>query len=154
MTIASQVRDFMEINSVDYEVIPHTVSYTAQETAASVHRPGREVVKPVLITDGEKYALAVVDAPHKVDLDKFARVSGMEGAVLAEEEVMREVFPDCEPGAMPPFGNLYGVDVYCDKHLEKDDTITFNACTHYEAVRMKWEDFKRIVEPQIVDIFD
>ncbi len=154
MSIATQVRDFMELNEVDYEVIAHPVTYTAQETAASVHRPGKEVVKPVLVTDGENYALAVVDAPHQVDLDKFARVSGMEGAVLSDEAVMRELFPDCEPGAMPPFGNLYGIKVYCDSHLEQDDTITFNACTHYEAVRMKWEDFKRIVKPVIVDIYD
>ena len=154
MSIAIQVRDFMETNGVDYEVIPHPVTYTAQETAASVHRPGREVVKPVLITDGEQYALAVVDAPHHVDLDKFALASGMEGAVLADEAVMRELFRDCEPGAMPPFGNLYGIKVYCDSHLEEDDSITFNACTHYEAVRMKWEDFKRIVKLIIVDIYE
>ncbi|MBW7996088.1 MAG: YbaK/EbsC family protein [Candidatus Glassbacteria bacterium] len=153
MTIAAKVREFMEQNDVDYEVIPHAVTYTAQETAASVHRPGREVVKPVLLTDGEEYALAVVDAPHQVDLDSFARASGMEGAVLADEAAMRELFPDCEPGAMPPFGNLYGIKVFCDKHLEKDDTITFNACTHHEAVRMKWEDFKRLVKPVMVEIF-
>lgn len=154
MSIATQVRDFMETNGVDYEVIPHPATYTAQETAASVHRPGREVVKPVLVTDGDSYALAVVDAPHQVDLDKFSRASGMEGAQLADEAAMRELFPDCEPGAMPPFGNLYGIKVYCDSHLEQDDSITFNACTHYEAVRMKWEDFKRIVKPVIVDIYD
>ncbi len=154
MSIATQVRNFMDTNKVDYEVIPHPVTYTAQETAASVHRPGREVVKPVLVTDGESYALAVVDASHQVDLDKFAKASGMEGVVLADESVMRELFPDCEPGAMPPFGNLYGVKVYCDSHLEQDDSITFNACTHYEAVRMRWEDFKRIVKPVIVDIYD
>jgi Ala-tRNA(Pro) deacylase len=154
MSIATQVKDFMETNGVDYEVIAHPVTYTAQETAASVHRPGREVAKPVLITDGENYALAVVDAPHQVDLNKFARASGMEGAMLADESVMRELFPDCEPGAMPPFGNLYGIKVFCDSNLQEDDTITFNACTHYEAVRMKWEDFKRIVKPVIVDIYD
>ncbi len=152
MSIATQLQEFMASNAVEYEVIAHPVTYTAQETAASVHRPGREVVKPVLVTDGENYALAVVDAPHQVDFHKFARASGMEGAVLADEAVMRELFPDCEPGAMPPFGNLYGVKVYCDSHLEQDDSITFNACNHYEVVRMKWEDFKRIVKPVIVDI--
>lgn len=152
MSISAKVKGFMEQNGVDYELIQHSTTYTAQETAASVHRPGREVVKPVLITDGEEYALAVVDAPHQVDLDKFARVSGMEGAVLAEEAPMRELFPDCEPGAMPPFGNLYGIRVYCDKLLEKDDSITFNACTHHEAVRLKWDDFKRVVNPEMADI--
>ena len=152
MSISVKVRDFMKENDVDYEVIQHGVTYTAQETAASVHRPGREVVKPVLITDGEKFVLAIVDAPHLVDLDRFARVSGMEGAVLAQESDMRELFPDCEPGAMPPFGNLYGIEVYCDSKLAEDDSITFNACTHHEAVRMKWDDFQRLVRPVMVDI--
>ena len=152
MSISVKVREFMKSNNVDFEVIQHAVSYTAQETAASVHRPGKEVVKPVLITDGERFALAVVDAPHKVDLDRFALASGMAGAALADEAVMRGLFPDCEPGAMPPFGNLYGMDVYCDTRLAEDDSITFNACTHHEAVRMKWEDFERLVRPIMVDI--
>lgn len=152
MSISVKVREYMKQNDVDYEVIQHGVTYTAQETAASVHRPGREVVKPVLLTDGEKYALAIVDAPHLVDLDRFAMASGMAGPMLAEEAVMRQLFPDCEPGAMPPFGNLYGIDVYCDNKLAADDSITFNACSHHEAVRMKWEDFTRLVRPIMVDI--
>ncbi|MFH1069619.1 MAG: YbaK/EbsC family protein [Candidatus Glassbacteria bacterium] len=152
MSVSKKLSRLLEENRIDFELIPHSVAYTAQETAASVHRPGREVVKSVLITDGENYALAVVDAPHQVDLEKFAAASGMTNPMLAGEEVMRELFADCEPGAMPPFGNLYGLKVYVDRRLEKDDTITFNACSHFEAIRMKFADFSRLCQPVLADL--
>lgn len=153
MSVSRKLSILLEQNGIDFEVIPHGVAYTAQETAASVHRPGKEVVKSVLITDGESYALAVVDAPHQVDLKKFAEASGMKNPRLAGEEVMRELFPDCEPGAMPPFGNLYGLKVYTDRSLADDDTITFNACSHFEAIRMKFDDFRKLCQPVLVDLF-
>lgn len=152
MSISNKLSELLKEKNVDYEVLHHPVTYTAQETAASVHRPGREVVKSVILTDGSACAMAVVDAPHQVDLNKFAGLSGMENPSLAGESKIRELFPECEPGAMPPFGNLYGIQVFVDSHLEKDDTITFNAGSHFEAIRMKYADFKDICGPRVGDI--
>lgn len=151
MSVSVKLVQFLKEKGVDYEVLPHTVSYTAQETAASVHTPGKEVAKSVVITDGSEYVIAVVDAPHQVDLKKFAAVSGMKKTSLASEDRLRELFPDCEPGAMPPFGNLYDIKVFVDKTLEEDETIIFNAGSHFEAIRLKYEDFKKLAQPQVGD---
>ena len=151
MSVSVKLVQFLKDKGVEYEVIPHTVSYTAQETAASVHTPGREVAKSVVVTDGSEYAMAVVDAPHQVDLKKFAALSGMKKPHLAGEDRLREIFPDCEPGAMPPFGNLYDIKVFVDKALEEDETITFNAGSHFEAIRLKFADFIKLAKPRVGD---
>ena len=151
MTISKRLSQFLKEKKVGYEVVSHDVTYSAQHTAASVHTPGREVAKVVVIKGGEEYAMAVVDAPHQVDLEKFAAVTGMQGPVVAEEADLKELFPECELGAMPPFGSLYGLKVYVDKQLEEDEEIVFNAGTHFEAMRMKYSDFKALAEPVIGD---
>ena len=151
MTISSRLSDFLKENKVGYKVLSHDATYSAQHTAASVHTPGREVAKVVVVKSGEEYAMAVVDAPHQVDLKKFAALSGMKKPVVAEESELRELFPECELGAMPPFGDLYGLKVYVDRQLEKDDQITFNAGTHFEAIRIKYADFKSLSNPVIGD---
>lgn len=151
MSVSVKLVQFLKDKGVEYEVLPHTVSYTAQETAASVHTPGKEVAKSVVVTDGSEYVMAVVDAPHQVDLKKFAALSGMKKPHLASEDRLREIFPDCEPGAMPPFGNLYDIKVFVDKTLEEDEAITFNAGSHFEAIRLKYADFKKLAGPQVGD---
>jgi len=151
MAVSQKLIDYLKKEKAAFEVIPHPVTYTAQETAASVHTPGKEVVKTVIVTDGKEHVMAVLDAPHQVDLKKFSAVSGMKKPKLATEDDFRELFPDCEPGAMPPFGNLYGLKVFVDQYLEEDEEITFNAGTHFEVVRMKYSDFKKLVKPQIGD---
>jgi len=151
MTISSKLSNYLKENKIGYEVVQHNVSYSAQHTAASVHTPGREVAKVVVIKSGENYVMAVVDAPHQVDLEKFAAVSGMKDPVVAEESELRDLFPECELGAMPPFGSLYGLEVFVDRRLEQDEEITFNGGTHFEAVRMKYADFKSLSNPVIGD---
>ncbi|HUU29072.1 MAG TPA: YbaK/EbsC family protein [archaeon] len=152
MSVSKKLTDYLKENGVDYHIIQHSVTYTAQETAASVNKPGKEVAKVVIISDGKEYAMAVVDAPHQVDMSKFAAVSGMKEPVLASESEIRKLFPDCEVGAMPPFGNLYGLKVFVDKSLEEDEMIIFNACSHFEALRMKYADFKKLAAPKVANI--
>jgi Ala-tRNA(Pro) deacylase len=152
MSVSRKITDFLKEKGVDFEIVSHNVTYTAQETAASVHAPGKELAKTVIVTDGSKYVMVMVDAPHLVDLKKFAAVSGMKGPVLANESEIKKLFPDCEVGAMPPFGNLYGLGVFADQRLEKDETIIFNACSHFEVIRMKYSDLKRLVNPVVGDI--
>ena len=151
MSLSKKLKHLLDDEGIKYEILPHSVTYTAQETAASIHTAGHEVAKPVILTDGQEYVMAVTDAPHQVDLHKFARVSGMERPKLASEEDIRRLFPDCELGAMPPFGNLYGLKTYVDKSLEKDDDISFDAGSHFEVMKMKYADYKRLSTPQVGD---
>jgi Ala-tRNA(Pro) deacylase len=152
MTVSNRLKKFLQESKASYKVVQHNVTYSAQRTAASVHTPGREVAKAVVLKSGEGYVMAVVDAPHRVDLEKFAKVSGMKDPVVAEEAELKEIFPECELGAMPPFGGLYGLKVFIDRQLEEDEEIVFNAGTHFEALRMKYKDFKALADPVVGDI--
>jgi Ala-tRNA(Pro) deacylase len=151
MTLSRTLIDLLKKEGIGFEVVPHTVTYTSQETAASIHTTGREVAKPVILTDGDEFAMVVLDAPHRVDLEKFSVASGIGSPHLASESEIKRLFPDCEVGAMPPFGNLYGMPTYVDRRLEADDDISFDAGSHYEAIKMKYVDFKRLATPAVGD---
>jgi Ala-tRNA(Pro) deacylase len=151
MALSRRLVEYLVREGVKYEVTPHRVTYTSQETAASVHVSGREVAKPVIVREGNDYVMVVLDAPHKVDLKKVASATKAPKAEMASEEEMRRLFPDCELGAMPPFGNLYGLKVLVDKGLEKDESITFDAGSHFEVLRMHYADFKKLTSPQVGD---
>lgn len=151
MSVSKKLKELLDAEGVKYEVLPHSVTYTAQETAASIHTSGREVAKPVIVTDGREYVMAVLEAPHQVDLQKFSRVSGMEKPKLAGEVELKKLFPDCELGAMPPFGNLYGLKTYVNSALEQEEEIAFDAGSHFEVIRMLYADFKRLVAPKAGD---
>jgi Ala-tRNA(Pro) deacylase len=145
--ILAKLKEFLDANQVAYEVHSHRPAYTAQEVAAAQHVPGRELAKVVIVRAGDRYAMVVLPAPRKVDLLKLGRVLVGGTPVLASEEEFAKLFPGCDPGAMPPFGNLFGLAVYADRALERDEEIVFQAGTHTETVRMKRADFVRLVGP-------
>ena len=144
--------DYLDTNSIRYIVITHSPAYTAQGVAGLAHIPGRELAKTVIVNIGGKLVMAVLPANFHVDLRLLKKAAGAETASLASEDDFANVFPNCETGAMPPFGNLYGIAVFADESLEKDKEIAFNAGTHRELIRMAWQDFKRLVQPKIVSI--
>ena len=149
MTVSARVKKFLDENHVKYEVRSHDKTFTAQGLASAEHISGKEVAKVVLLKlGGGSYAMAVVPAHRLVDMDHVRKVSG-ESAALADEGEFQALFPDCEIGAMSPFGNLYNIPVYTDEALAKDEEIEFNAGTHTEAIRMKFADFERLVRPKI-----
>ena len=148
----SKVTAFLDANHVPYEVIHHRVDYTAQETAADTHTPGREFAKTVILDVGAGHAMAVLPALYRLDLDKLRHAVGTRQISLASELEMSQLCPDCDVGAEPPLGNLYDMPVYVDETLEKDETITFNGGTHDDAIRMRYEDFKRLVHPTPMDL--
>lgn len=152
MTLSRKLVEHMNREGIQYDILPHTVTYTAQETAASIHTAGREVAKAVILTDGRQYAMAVIEAPQHLDLGKFARVSGMDQPRLATEAEIRNLFPDCEVGAMPPFGFLYGIPTWVDANLDKDEHISFDGGSHYEVMRISYGDFKNLVKPHVASI--
>jgi Ala-tRNA(Pro) deacylase len=149
-----RLESFLRDNSVAFQVHHHPEAFTAQEVAAVEHVPGKELAKVVLVSGGEQLAMAVVPAPHQVDLDKAAAALGVGKARLASEEEFAAEFPDCDTGAMPPMGNgtLYDIPVYVDGSLKDQGTIVFNACTHSDAIHMSYEDFERLVKPEVVDL--
>lgn len=147
---ATKLTEFLDMHKIPYLVISHSPAYTAQGIAGLTHISGRELAKTVIMKLDGNLAMAVLPANFHVDLAALRRAVGAATAVLASEEDFGQVFPECETGAMPPFGNLYGLPVYADDSLEKDKEIAFNAGTHRELIRMSWDDFKRLAQPKIL----
>lgn len=143
---------FLDSKQIKYIVISHSVAYTAQGIAALAHIPGRELAKTVIVKIDGGLAMAVVPASRHVDLNMLKAAAGAKSVELAAESDFKDHFPDCETGAMPPFGNLYQMPVIADESLAQDKEIAFNAGTHRELVRLAWEDFERLVTPKLAKI--
>lgn len=148
----NRVTQYLEDEQVSYEVVHHDTDYTAQETAADTHTPGREFAKTVVLGLPGGHAMAVLPALHKLDLEKIRQGIGTRQVRLADEEIMERLCPDCDVGAEPPFGNLYDMPVYVDPSLAHDEYITFNGGTHKDAIRMRFSDYERLVHPTIMDM--
>ncbi len=152
MPILMKLKEFLDASGVRYEVRSHRTAYTAQEVAAEEHIPGREMAKVVMVRDGADYLMAVLPAPYHVGLERLGKAAGRTGLRLATEAEFARLFPGCEPGAMPPFGNLYGIPVWVDESLTRDEQIVFNAGNHEQTVHMRYADFARLVEPRIASL--
>jgi Ala-tRNA(Pro) deacylase len=148
----SSLREFLDKHSIKYLVISHSLAYTAQGIAALTHIPGKELAKTVIVKIDGKPAMAVVPASFHVDLRLLKRATGAQNVELASEDEFKGLFPECETGAMPPFGNLYGIDVYADETLAQDTEIAFNAGSHRELIRLAWEDFHRLAKPNMIQL--
>jgi Ala-tRNA(Pro) deacylase len=148
----SKLREFLDRNQVKYLVISHSVAYTAQGIAALTHIKGKELAKTVMVMVDGKLAMAVVPASYRVDLHRLKKYLKADSVELATEQEFRDRFPDCETGSMPPFGNLYGMDVFADETLAEDYEIAFNAGSHRELVRMNYEDFVRLTKPVVIQL--
>ena len=143
-----KLKEFLDSNKVKYISIQHLSAYTAQEIAAIAHIPGKDVAKTVIIKIDGKMAMAVLPASYKVSFDHLKEALGMTEVRLAYEQEFMDKFPDCEVGAMPPFGNIYGMDVFVADSLAQDEEIAFNACSHTELIKMKFADFEKLVKPK------
>ena len=152
MTCAERLRAYLSEHGVSYEVTQHPLAYTAQELAAAEHVPGRLVAKSVMLQADGKLVMIVLPATEQVDLDKVKASLGSKKVRLAKEEEFAGAFPDCEVGAEPPFGNLYGVPVYMDKSLAADPYIVFRDGSHTETLKIATEDYLRLVRPVEVDV--
>ena len=148
----STLREFLDRNTIKYLVISHSLAYTAQGIAALTHTPGQELAKTVILLVDGRLAMAVVPASFRVDLFKLKKYLGADTVELATECEFRDQFPDCETGAMPPFGNLYGMPVYLDSGLAAEETITFNAGTHRDVVHMRTSEFRKLVQPTLISL--
>lgn len=147
-----KLQEFLDREHVKYVSIRHSPAYTSQEIAASAHIRGKELAKSVVVKLDKKMALVVLPASFKVDLALLKDVTGAKHAELASEADFITAFPECELGAMPPFGHLYGMPVYVDDRLSEDREIAFNAGTHSELIRMAYDDFERMEKPKIAHV--
>ena len=147
----NKVKTFLDEHGTKYVVISHSKAFTAQGIAAIAHVSGKELAKTVIIKLDGALAMAVLPASYQVDLEELRRRTGVNNAELATEREFKQHFPDCETGAMPPFGNLYGIPVYVDETLTLDREIAFNAGSHYELIKMSFRDFERLVKPEVME---
>jgi len=145
----ANLTEYLDGHNVAYVVISHSPAFTAQGIAGLVHISGKELAKTVIVKLDGKLVMAVLPAKFHVDLEALQRAANAKAAQLASEEEFAGGFPGCETGAMPPFGNLFGLDVLADDSLEADKEIAFNAGTHRELIRMAWADLKRLAEPNV-----
>ena len=148
----SKLREFLDSHHIRYLVISHSLAYTAQGIAALTHVSGKKLAKTVIVKIDGVLAMAVVPASLHVDFYRLKTLTGAQTVEIASEQEFKDVFADCETGAMPPFGNLYDMAVYADASLAENEEITFSAGRHRELVRMNWLDMVRLVNPLIADL--
>ncbi len=144
-----KLREFLDSHGVKYYVVSHSRAYTAQEIAASAHVPGKELAKTVIVKIKGILAMVVLPASRQLDFELLGAMAGSREIHLADEREFANLFPDCELGAMPPFGNLYGMEVFVDEELEEDDEIAFNAGALTELVRLSYADYRMLVHPRV-----
>ncbi len=146
---AKKLKEYLDRQKIDYVSIYHAAASTSQRIAATSHIPGKELVKTVMVKIDGKMAMAVLPASHNINFERLKKMANAEKVELAGELAFVNLFPDCEVGAMPPFGNLYGMDVYVADVLAEDEEIVFNAGTHTELIKMAYKDFIKVVNPQM-----
>lgn len=146
---AQKLKAYLDEQKVRYVTIVHSPAFTAQEVAESAHIPGRAMAKTVMIYIDGALAMAVVPAHQRVMLDDLRELTETEDVRLAREQEFKDQFPDCDPGAMPPFGNLYDMTVYLSPELAEEGEIAFNAGSHVEIIKMAFRDFERLVHPRV-----
>jgi len=145
-----KLKDFLDLNEIKYMTVVHSTVYTSQEIAASAHIPGKELAKTVIIKMDGKMVMVVLPASFKVDFKLLKEASGTSNLELASEQEFQDLFPGCDTGAMPPFGNLYGMEVFVDITLTEDKEIAFNAGTHHELIKLAYKDFETLVKPKVI----
>jgi Ala-tRNA(Pro) deacylase len=146
---AAKLKEYLDQNNIKYVVIIHSPAFTAQEVAASAHISGKDLAKTVMVKADGKMAMAVLPASARIDFDLLKDVTGAKKLELATEKEFKDMFPQCDTGAMPPFGNLYDMDVYVAESLTEDEEIAFNAGSHTELVKLEYSDFERLVKPKV-----
>jgi Ala-tRNA(Pro) deacylase len=148
MSICAKLKTYLDDQHIRYVVTTHSPAFTSQEIAARAHIPGKQLVKCVMVNGDGRHYMVAMTANQKLNLDWLKGALGLRTVRLENEEDFRPLFADCEVGAMPPFGNLYGIPVVVDAELYEDDEIAFNGGNHTSVVRMSFDDFDRLVQPR------
>lgn len=147
-----RLTEYLDDPDKPYVIVTHSEAYTAREVAASAHIPGKNMAKAVITRIDDELKMIVLPSTHNVDFDRIKQALSARNVQLASEEEFEDLFPDCELGAMPPFGNLYDMETLVAESLADDEEIAFNAGTHKEAVKMSYKDFEELVNPRILSM--
>jgi len=145
-----KLTDFLDSNNVRYLTLTHSPAYTSQEIAAAAHIPGRELAKCVMVKLNGRMVMAVLPASYEIDFDQLKTATEAENIELAEEQEFTSLFPECEIGAMPPFGNLWDLEVLVSETIAENEEIAFEAGSHQEIIQLRYDDFERLVKPQVL----
>lgn len=146
----SRLTEYLDKHGKKYIVVKHSQAFTAQEVAASAHVPGKEMAKTVMVKVDGDLKMVVLPATHTVALERVKEVLNAKEVKLASEDEFESLFPDCELGAMPPFGNLYDIETIVAESLTDDEEIAFNAGTHKELLKLAYDDYEELVQPKIL----
>lgn len=146
--VLQRLREYLDRENVKYVVITHSPAHTAQEIAAAAHISGKEMAKTVMVKMDGEMVMVVLPASAKVELGRLLDATGADEVELAQEREFKHLFPGCELGAMPPFGNLFGLRTFVAEELSEDEEIAFNAGTATDLIRMRYEDYARLVQPR------
>lgn len=145
-----ELKNLLDNRHIKYMAINHSLAYTAQEIASEAHIPGKEMAKTVMVKLDGKLAMTVIPANYQVDFDLLQKATGAKKVELAIEEEFKYTFPDCEIGAMPPFGSLYNMETYVAESLTDDEQICFNAGSHHELIKLAYKDYEEMVHPKVL----
>ena len=148
MEIPNKLINYLNEKKIGYEILHHPEAFTAQTIAAAEHVKGRHHAKVVMVKSGGEHLMTVLPADSRVDLEKLEQLTGKSTSLEREAE-FKDLFPDCAPGTMPPFGDLYGVPTYVDRNLASEDYIVFEAGTHTDAIRLAYSDYERAAKPRV-----
>ena len=148
---ANKIKEYLDSYQIKYITIDHSLAYTAQEIAAAAEVPGKELAKTVIAKIDGELVMVVLPASFRIDTDLLKKAAGAKKVELAGEDEFQDLFSGCELGAMPPFGNLYGLKVFVAESLAEDKEIVFNACSHRELIRLRYADFARLVDPVVAN---
>jgi Ala-tRNA(Pro) deacylase len=151
MTILRRLQDYLDSHHAHYEVLGHDKAYTAPELAHVLHVSGKIFAKVVIVKADDRFLMVVLPSNWRIDFERLTYVLGASHVRLATEDEFKGLFPDCEIGTMPPFGNLYGFEVYVDQSLTEDEEIVFQAGTHLGAVKLRYQDFVNLVHPKVAE---
>jgi Ala-tRNA(Pro) deacylase len=151
MKCKERMEEYLRQNGVAFEVETHAQAFTMQEVAAALHVSGNQVAKVVIVCADDDKVMAVLPAPYRLNVELLRDLIGAKRVRLAKEEEFSDLFPDCATGAMPPFGNLYGVPVYADGSMAEEPDMVFRIGTHRETMKIAYADFFRLVKPVVGD---
>lgn len=145
-----KLKEYLDSQGIEYVSINHSLAYTAQRIAAAAHISGKDIAKTVVLKVDGKMMMAILPASCKINIDLLKSALNVKTVEIATEKEFKDLFPECEVGAMPPFGNLYNMDVYVAEKLTHDEEIAFNAGSHRELIKLAYKDYERLVKPNII----
>lgn len=145
-----KLKEYLDNQGIEYVAINHSLAYTAQRIAAAAHISGKDLAKTVMLKVDGKMKMAVLPASCKINMEQLREAINAGIIEIASEKEFKDLFPECEVGAMPPFGNLYGMDVFVAEKLTEDDEIAFNAGSHRELIKLSFKDYQKLVNPKII----